>query len=86
MEEDDDIEGSIENGVTTKCQIRNGNMRLSVDHDPKPPLVNSAPLLVPPTLAEAKKSMKIKVQTECQQHTAGQNIKKSPDKKTREIK
>ena len=34
--------------------------------NPKPStsLVNSAPLLLPPTLSEAKKSMKIKVQTE----------------------
>ena len=64
MEAEDDDDGctnSIENGITTKCQIRNGNMRLS-----------DAPLLVPPTLAEAKKSMTIiKVQTESQQHTTG---------------
>ena len=34
--------------------------------NPKPStsLVNSGPLLLPPTLSEAKKSMKIKVQTE----------------------
>ena len=61
IEEEDDDDGCIENGITTNCQIRNGNMRLS-----------DAPLLVPPTLAEAKKSMTIiKVQTESQQHTTG---------------
>ena len=35
MEAEDDDDGctnSIENGITTKCQIRNGNMRLSADH------------------------------------------------------
>ena len=36
MEAEDDDDGctnSIENGITTKCQIRNGTMRLSADHN-----------------------------------------------------
>ena len=36
----------------------------STNPKPSTSLVNSAPLLLPPTLSEAKKSMKIKVQTE----------------------
>ena len=35
MEAEDDDDGctnSIENGITTKCQIRNSNIRLSADH------------------------------------------------------
>ena len=46
----------------------------STNPKPSTSLVNSAPLLLPPTLSEAKKSMKIKVQTEPPQKQQQQDL------------